>query len=65
MQNDGHFNSFLFLFVIVRVDCKFVHASKEDERRYLESGKLPPTAVNVTAAEASHEPICKDFLKSE
>ncbi|XP_003746829.2 zinc finger CCCH domain-containing protein 10 [Galendromus occidentalis] len=48
-----------------RADCKFVHASKDDERRYHESGKLPHSVGNLNSTTDSSEPICKDFLKRQ
>ena len=53
-----------------RVDCRFVHCTREDEELYRRTGQLP-TSAPVAAARScaltgsGDVPICKDFLKGE
>lgn len=45
-----------------RYDCKFLHGTKDEEKRYLDTGKLP---ANVRVPADTNEPVCKDFLKRQ
>ena len=56
-----------------RVDCRFVHCTRDEEEQYRRTGQLP-TSVTVSAATGPRSgtlpgtgdvPICKDFLKGE
>ena len=53
-----------------RVDCRFVHCTREDEEMYRRTGQLPTSfssgGTKSGAVTGSGDvPICKDFLKGE
>ncbi|XP_072307603.1 zinc finger CCCH domain-containing protein 10 [Eucyclogobius newberryi] len=60
----------------LRVNCRFVHGSKDDEDYYKKTGELPPRLRGKVAARLglspmdlphsrAEVPICRDFLKGE
>lgn len=56
-----------------RVNCKFVHCSKEDEEYYHQTGDLPPgleeaqnkRVSSAAEADTGDVPVCRDFQKGE
>jgi len=53
-----------------RVDCRFVHCTREDEELYRRTGQLStsvPAGVtrSIAVTGSGDVPICKDFLKGE
>ncbi|XP_030052615.1 zinc finger CCCH domain-containing protein 10 isoform X2 [Microcaecilia unicolor] len=59
-----------------RLNCRFIHGSKEDEEYYKKSGELPPRLRQKVAEglgldptdlpnSKSEVPICRDFLKGD
>ncbi|XP_021410662.1 zinc finger CCCH domain-containing protein 10 [Lonchura striata] len=60
----------------VRLSCRFIHGSKEDEDCYKKTGELPPRLRHKVAAglglspadlpnSKEEVPICRDFLKGD
>lgn len=59
----------------VRINCKFIHGTKDDEEHYKKTGELPPRLRNKVAAglglsptdiaNKDEIPICRDFLKGD
>ncbi|XP_033927415.1 zinc finger CCCH domain-containing protein 10 [Melopsittacus undulatus] len=60
----------------VRLSCRFIHGSKEDEDSYKKTGELPPRLRQKVAAglglspadlpnSKEEVPICRDFLKGD
>ncbi|NWX38658.1 ZC3HA protein, partial [Notiomystis cincta] len=60
----------------VRLNCRFIHGSKEDEDCYKKTGELPPRLRQKVAAglglspadlpnSKEEVPICRDFLKGD
>ncbi|KAM4794991.1 zinc finger CCCH domain-containing protein 10 [Rhinophrynus dorsalis] len=58
-----------------RLNCRFIHGTKEDEEHYKKTGELPPRLRHKVAAglglsptdlpNKDEIPICRDFLKGE
>ncbi|XP_075708252.1 zinc finger CCCH domain-containing protein 10 [Rhinoderma darwinii] len=59
----------------VRINCRFIHGTKEDEEHYKKSGELPARLRHKVAvglglsptdlANKDEVPICRDFLKGD
>ncbi|KAM3935225.1 zinc finger CCCH domain-containing protein 10 [Leptodactylus fuscus] len=59
----------------VRINCRFIHGTKEDEEHYKKTGELPPRLRHKVAAglglsptdlaNKDEIPICRDFLKGD
>ncbi|XP_040281506.1 zinc finger CCCH domain-containing protein 10 [Bufo bufo] len=59
----------------VRINCRFIHGTKEDEEHYKKCGELPPRLRQKVAvglglsptdlATKDEIPICRDFLKGD
>lgn len=59
----------------VRLNCRFIHGTKEDEEHYKKTGELPPRLRQKVAAglglsptdlpNKGEIPICRDFLKGD
>ncbi|XP_040197026.1 zinc finger CCCH domain-containing protein 10 [Rana temporaria] len=59
----------------VRINCRFIHGTKDDEEHYKKSGELPSRLRNKVAAglglsptdiaNKDEIPICRDFLKGD
>ncbi|XP_078287716.1 zinc finger CCCH domain-containing protein 10-like [Rhinoraja longicauda] len=59
-----------------RINCKFIHGTKEDEEHYKKSGELPPRLLLTVAMglglspsdlsfKKGEVPICRDYLKGD
>ncbi|GCC33842.1 zinc finger CCCH domain-containing protein 10-like isoform X1 [Chiloscyllium punctatum] len=59
-----------------RINCKFIHGTKEDEEHYKKSGELPPRlrltvamGLGLSPSDLSFKkgevPICRDYLKGD
>ncbi|XP_033113048.1 zinc finger CCCH domain-containing protein 10-like [Anneissia japonica] len=51
-----------------RINCKFVHCSREEEEYYRETGKLPPGVEDNRLGnnyDPDDIPICRDYLKGD
>ncbi|KAG8429632.1 hypothetical protein GDO86_004289 [Hymenochirus boettgeri] len=59
----------------VRLNCRFIHGTKDDEEHYKKTGELPPRLRHKVAAglglsptdlpNKDEVPICRDFLKGD
>ncbi|XP_053564086.1 zinc finger CCCH domain-containing protein 10 [Bombina bombina] len=59
----------------VRINCRFIHGTKEDEEHYKKTGELPPrlrqkvaVGLGLSPTDLSNKdevPICRDFLKGD
>ncbi|XP_071951691.1 zinc finger CCCH domain-containing protein 10-like [Antedon mediterranea] len=51
-----------------RMNCKFIHCSREEEEYYRETGKLPPGVEDNrhgNTYDPDEIPICRDYLKGD
>lgn len=48
-----------------RVNCKFIHCTKQEEEYFHATGRLPPHVEDSIAAAKDTREVCKDFLKGD
>ena len=48
-----------------RVNCKFVHCTRDEEDAYRQTGKIDPDklVIGYNAVDTEDIPLCKDFIK--